>query len=976
MKYRKKGLARRITLAAGAALMSGTLLFGSSYTITMAQETDSQALDENTAGDTGTSSGNADISSGDAGTSQGDTDTTSGDAGTSQEDTDTSSGDAGTSSGDTDTSSGEADTSPEDTDTSSGDSGASSKDTDTSSGDPKASLGGSGALSEKTNAPNALMSAPADDKIEISDWATLQKYFNTGSSGDYVLTADLHQGPNDSSLHLNTPAQHSERKNRYFILDLNGHTIQGSGGGAVIKIDAGNRLSIRDYSDKQTGKITGGADLIAGGILNDGDLVVENITITGNRSLTGGGGITNNSETTLRNVKIIGNEAGAGGGVYNGSKGAVLNINDGIISGNTVFEAGGGIVARAGSEIIISGNVNVTGNTTAKGKESNVFLGDGVVINDSGIGRDARLGIATEKSPSSQTIPITGELHTKEHANAFFSEVPGAKIEVNESNVAVLYTDSRFRYKFTDGTLKDSYNTIFVDSDTTQFENNKWYGVNSDVTVNDRIKVNGNVNLILGDGAVLNAAKGITVEAGSSLTIWGQQGETGKLISKSVEEGRTGIGSGSRYAAPGDITINGGNIEAVGSRYAAGIGSASKACSRITINGGNVKVTGGESGAGIGNGSNADAGGVISITGGTVSATGGYDGAGIGSGLQNPTRKDPPEVIISGGKVTAKGGAFGAGIGGGFNANGGKVTISGGVVNTTGGTGAAFFNYYGGGAGIGGGAMGNGGDVRITEGHVKAIGTDGGKGIGQGGRDVDASRWRNHTEGGVTTFSYRNYWNNMDDVEIEIYANSYGGKLFFEESSFKDRNTGEWFAWGEQDINTMGGRTLIPGSQHAIYVEQKGDGGKVEVSRTSADPGETVYVYTTPKSYGWQAKVTYDAKSVPVVDWYDNKVGTYAFKMPKADVTVYVEWIFDDAPQGEESGDDNNNTAGTDASGKKPAQQSPAAVSYSSAASVSVSSAPKTGDSDMTFTYVIMAAGAVTGIMAAGILTQRRKNNT
>ena len=29
MKYKRKGLARRITLAAGAALMSGTLLFGS-----------------------------------------------------------------------------------------------------------------------------------------------------------------------------------------------------------------------------------------------------------------------------------------------------------------------------------------------------------------------------------------------------------------------------------------------------------------------------------------------------------------------------------------------------------------------------------------------------------------------------------------------------------------------------------------------------------------------------------------------------------------------------------------------------------------------------------------------------------------------------------------------------------------------------------------------------------------------------------
>ena len=956
MKLRRKEVLKRAALAAGAAAASGALFLGSAYSFAAAQENETIAMEESTA-ETGEEK-NGPGSSGDA-----DDIKNTDDAGNASS--------AGDSSPDTAIKEEPDEGSPEDP----------AGENEQLSDNESKEVMNSQQQPDSGDRVKAALSENEDDTIKISDWATLQKYFNTGSSGDYVLTADLHQGPNDFPLYLNTPAQHSERKNRYFILDLNGHTIQGSGVGAVIKIDEGNRLSIRDYSDEQTGKITGGADLIAGGILNDGDLVVENIAITGNRSLTGGGGITNNSETTLRNVKIT---AGAGGGVYNGSKGAVLNINDGIISGNTVFEAGGGIVARAGSEIIISGNVNVTGNTTSKGKESNVFLGDGVVINDSGIGSEARLGITTEKSPSSQTIPITGVLHTKEHVNAFFSEIPGAKIEVNESNVAVLYTDSRFRYKNTDGTLKDSYNTIFIDSGTTQFENNKWYGVPSDVTVNDRIKVNGNVNLILGDGAVLNAAKGITVEAGSSLTIWGQQEETGKLISKSVEEGRTGIGSGSRYAAPGDITINGGNIEAVGSRYAAGIGSASKACSRITINGGNVKVTGGESGAGIGNGSNADAGGVISITGGTVSATGGYDGAGIGSGLQNPTRKDPPEVIISGGKVTAKGGAFGAGIGGGFNANGGKVTISGGVVNTTGGAGSDFFKYYGGGAGIGGGAMGNGGNVRITEGHVNAIGTGGGKGIGQGGRDVDASHWRNHTEGGVTTFSYRNYWDNTDDVEIEIYANSYGGKLFFENSSFKDRNTGEWFAWGEQDINTMGGRTLIPGPQHAIYVEQKGGGGKVAVSRSSADPGETVYVYTTPKSYGWQAKVTYDAKSVPVVDWYDNKAGTYAFKMPKADVTVYVEWIFDDSPQGEEGGDAGNNASGSAsgqqspaaASGSTTAQKSSAAVSYSSATPVSVSSAPKTGDSNMTVTYVIMAAGAVTGITAAGMLIRRKKNNT
>ena len=204
MKNKRKALVRKITLAAGAALMSGTLLFGSSYTITMAQETDSQALDENTAADTGTTPEDTDTSSGDTSASSGGTDTSSEDTGSTSGDTDTSSGDSCSSQGDADTSSG-------DTGTSQGDADTSSEDDGTSTADPKASLGDTAALSERPEAPNALIRAPANDEIEISDWATLQKYFNTGSSGDYVLTADLHQGPNDFSLHLNTPAQHSER---------------------------------------------------------------------------------------------------------------------------------------------------------------------------------------------------------------------------------------------------------------------------------------------------------------------------------------------------------------------------------------------------------------------------------------------------------------------------------------------------------------------------------------------------------------------------------------------------------------------------------------------------------------------------------------------------------------------------------------------------------------------------------------------
>ena len=96
--------------------------------------------------------------------------------------------------------------------------------------------------------------------------------------------------------------------------------------------------------------------------------------------------------------------------------------------------------------------------------------------------------------------------------------------------------------------------------------------------------------------------------------------------------------------------------------------------------------------------------------------------------------------------------------------------------------------------------------------------------------------------------------------------------------------------------------------------------------------------------------------------------------MPNSDVTVNVAWEFDNSPQGEEGGDDENNTAGTDAADKATGQQqSQAAASYSSAAPLRVSSAPNTGYRDETPLYIIMAAGAAAGITICGIFTWRKK---
>ena len=312
-----------------------------------------------------------------------------------------------------------------------------------------------------------------------------------------------------------------------------------------------------------------------------------------------------------------------------------------------------------------------------------------------------------------------------------------------------------------------------------------WYVVNGDVTIASRITVNGTVNLILADDCTLTAKKGIYVGSGSSLTIYGQKGGTGTLTARAYQVGNAaGIGGNTdNEAAHGDITINGGIVNAESLGGGAGIGSGSgkggsnKPNGTITINGGSVTATGGSNGAGIGGGYfNMITGGDIVINGGTVNATGGAKAAGIGSGFADQLlTANGRSITISGGTVTANGGSDAAGIGGGqackeasitsitingtadVTANGGargagigsgygstskmttSISIDGDAVVKAKGGGAEDY----GGAGIGsGGASGGIGNITISGGNVTATGGTAtgssspaysGAGIGSGG---------------------------------------------------------------------------------------------------------------------------------------------------------------------------------------------------------------------------------------------------
>jgi len=328
-----------------------------------------------------------------------------------------------------------------------------------------------------------------------------------------------------------------------------------------------------------------------------------------------------------------------------------------------------------------------------------------------------------------------------------------------------------------------------VTSETTQWEDGGWYIVNNNiVNITGGVTVTGDVKLVLVDGCTLTVTAptvstaegglkaGIHVAEGNTLTIYGQDLGTGKLIAtggggSSGSGGGAGIGgNGTVPDQPtdgncGTVIIYGGHIIATGKSGGAGIGGGggfSDPSSNTTTNGGNggvvkifggtVEATGNDDGAGIGGGRGGGyssgvygtggvggSGGKVAICGGTVTANGGFRGAGIGGGaggtadrnFNGGTGGDGGEIAISGGAITAES-AHGAGIGGGAGGLGGAANYrkggnggKGSVVTITGGTVTAKSQN---GAGIGGGAGANAKESGTAGITLDSYGGDGGHG--------------------------------------------------------------------------------------------------------------------------------------------------------------------------------------------------------------------------------------------------------
>ncbi|MBU5462258.1 InlB B-repeat-containing protein [Lachnoclostridium sp. MSJ-17] len=345
-------------------------------------------------------------------------------------------------------------------------------------------------------------------------------------------------------------------------------------------------------------------------------------------------------------------------------------------------------------------------------------------------------------------------------------------------------------------TPDEGYISMSSVADGSTLQGGSWYYVNSDVAFKKRVHTDGEVHIILGDGATVDFKRGLEVSEGDTLNVYDQKQGTGRMIAfcerfaQRDDQDEAAIG-GDKGLDGGSMNFYGGNFEATTKRETRGAaigGSGFRAGGRMIFYAGNyiVKSRFGSS-TGIGGGYKGEAsrcsGEGITIYGGTFDIQTFQSGAGIGSG--EGAYRSTGAIAIYGGSITASSHNGGAAIGGGKNSENGPIYIYGGEVNAV-----AYGNKIGAGigggqdaeqgdpiyisggtvvsqsdkgAGIGGGMGKGGGYIEISGGLVVATSTAGGAGIG-GGRN--GSNHIVNITGGYVIAASSSYTNSSEMMEM------------------------------------------------------------------------------------------------------------------------------------------------------------------------------------------------------------------
>ena len=489
------------------------------------------------------------------------------------------------------------------------------------------------------------------------------------------------------------------------------------------------------------GTIAGGWATIGGGIYNaaGATLIINDITVSGNKATEAGGGIANYGQMTVKGCTFTNNQSkfGAGMLVDQGSTGTAFTGTNTITQNVSSCDAGAIYFNRG--ILKLEGKPYFRNNAP-----SDVLLvGDACFTISGSFEEGASIGV-------NPTIdgPIAYNYQNSEEPSKFFVSAPNdADIQllddrrVTYTTTAVYYLDRKPGSDPTNVSeekikVSDRFESLHSSgSDVTL--NEGWYIVNENVAM-PMMTISGKVNIIILNGKTLKCSKGIRLTQGNELHIYSQKGDGGILLATADDDDDAGIGSTENQNA-GSLYVHSGQVYATGSKYGAGIGGGDSGYGgEVTIYGGTVIARSKGAGAGIGGGRNRDNGN-ITIYGGYVEAYGYYDsdtdadhgGSGIGGGSAG---SQAGTVTVNGGKVYAHGGSNAAGIGGGMfssgGANGGLVVVNGGKVYAYGGVTA--YGSKNSGAGIGGGRAGNAGTLRVNGGTVTAFGGRNAPAVGRG----------------------------------------------------------------------------------------------------------------------------------------------------------------------------------------------------------------------------------------------------
>ena len=541
-------------------------------------------------------------------------------------------------------------------------------------------------------------------------------------------------------------------------LNISGGTISSNtasvdGGGIVNRGTASiNDASIQDNTATANG----------GGVWNCGTMTLGHaVTIGGNSALNGGGlFLTGESNATLSGTTIRDNTSTVGGGILM-DQSTVTSLTDCTITGNNATEYGGGGIVNYGDltlngstitgnscagqggglwsngTVNMQGNITIQNNATLSGLASNVFLKTGCVITVTGDLGSSLIGITLENNNGNATSGYASHNSTTNHFTNDRSAITDLNLVSGEAKVTLKTGGIHYVQRVWDNVNKRVTETlVFRGNDTstqltstnsqnsTTLQGENWYYVtaNNIKYFDIAVAAGANPKLILCDGAKLTSE--IQLGNGSTLSIYGQIEETGKLVANgnschagigilddnnatlniyggtvNAQGGLSAAGIGGEECSNGiSLNIYGGSVTASGATNAAGIGSGYNGKlyhphgGNITIYGGYVETHGGPQGAGIGGGDGGD-GGTITIHGGTVYAYGGNDAAGIGSGQEEVIGGvHGGTITITGGYVYAEGNDVAAGIGAGEDADMGNITITGGIVEAHGGGGEDWAN--------------------------------------------------------------------------------------------------------------------------------------------------------------------------------------------------------------------------------------------------------------------------------------------